>query len=185
VVATKRSSAPPRALADDRTQAGDRAQADSTDDLIRANFAYLSRLAYRLLGRDEDVDDVLQDVFLAFLRWHGKLRDPKAARGWLATVTVRMSHRRLRSRRLRALVSLEAQPEPHAPGATPEDHAALSRIHRALQAVPVPAQVAWVLRYLEEERLEDVARLCRCSLATAKRRISVAHRAVQAGLDAD
>jgi RNA polymerase sigma-70 factor (ECF subfamily) len=179
VVATKRSSAPPRAPADDR------ARPDSTDDLIRANFAYLSRLAYRLLGREEDVDDVLQDVFLTFFRWHRKLRDRDAARGWLATVTVRMCHRRLRSRRYRALVSLEAQAQPYAPGATPEDHAALSRIHRALEMVPVPAQVAWVLRYLEQERLEDVARLCHCSLATAKRRIAVAHRAVKQVLDAD
>jgi DNA-directed RNA polymerase specialized sigma24 family protein len=70
-------------------------------------------------------------------------------------------------------VSLDDEGEPvflRAPGASPDDHAALRRVHRALDAVPPKARVAWALRYLEQERLEDVARLCRCSIATAKRR---------------
>jgi RNA polymerase sigma-70 factor (ECF subfamily) len=130
----------------------------------------------------------LQDVFFAFFRSHRKLRDRNAARGWLAKVTVRISHRRLRFRRYRTPLSLDgdtAPPPMHATGATPEDHAALARVHRALDTVPPQARVAWVLRYLEQERLEDVAKLCGCSLATVKRRISAAHDAVRRALDVD
>jgi RNA polymerase sigma-70 factor, ECF subfamily len=34
--------------------------------------------------------------------------------------------------------------------------------------------VAWSLRHIEGERLDEVAALCECSLATAKRRIAAA-----------
>jgi RNA polymerase sigma-70 factor (ECF subfamily) len=52
----------------------------------------------------------------------------------------------------------------------------------ALGTVPADARIAWALRYLEQEPLEDVARICGCSLATAKRRIAVAHQAVTRSL---
>jgi DNA-directed RNA polymerase specialized sigma24 family protein len=85
-------------------------------------------------------------------------------------------------RRIRALLRLEGdhtQSEPAAHDASPEDHTALTRIHQALDSVPAKVRIAWILRYLEQETNEDVARLCRCSLATAKRRIAQANLAVQ------
>jgi RNA polymerase sigma-70 factor (ECF subfamily) len=144
-------------------------------------------LAYRLLGRDSEVDDVVQDVFLALLRFHGSVREPNALRGWLATTTVRLSLRRLRARRLRVLSWLgldEAEPASvPAPGASGEEHAALVRVHAALAGVSASARVAWLLRYVEQERMEDVARLVGCSLTTAKRRVEAAQVAVKRALD--
>jgi RNA polymerase sigma-70 factor (ECF subfamily) len=162
----------------------DAATTDNVDAFIRAYSPYVARLAYRLLGRDEEVDDIVQDVFVAFLRFRQDIREPAAVRSWLATTTVRTVHKRLRTRmrRFRALLRLDgdnAPAEPPAQGASPEDHTALARIHRALDAVPDKARIAWILRYLEQETNEDVARHCHCSLATAKRRIAQANAAVQ------
>jgi RNA polymerase sigma-70 factor (ECF subfamily) len=157
---------------------------DNVDAFIRNYSPYIARLAYRLLGRDEEVDDVVQDVFVAFLRFRKDIREPAAVRPGRATTRVRTVHTRLRTRmrRVRALLKLEndqTQTEATAQGASPEDHTALARIHRALDAVPTKVRIAWILRYLEQETNEDVARLCRCSLATAKRRIAAANQAVQ------
>jgi RNA polymerase sigma-70 factor (ECF subfamily) len=157
---------------------------DNVDAFIKAYSPYVARLAYRLLGRDEEVDDVVQDVFVAFLRFRHHIREPAAVRSWLATTTVRTVHKRLRTRmrRVRALLRLEgdhSQSEALSQGASPEDHTALTRIHHALDSVPTKVRIAWVLRYLEQETNEDVARLCRCSLATAKRRIAQANQVVQ------
>lgn len=172
--------APPRSDA----PGAESATTDNVDSFIRAYSPYVARLAYRLLGRDEEVDDIVQDVFVAFLRFRHDIREPAAVRSWLATTTVRTVHKRLRTRmrRLRALLRLEgdhSQSEATAQGASPEDHTALARIHRALDDVPAKVRIAWILRYLEQETNEDVARLCRCSLATAKRRIAQANQAVQ------
>ena len=55
----------------------------------------------------------------------------------------------------------------------------------ALEGVSVNARIAWVFRYLEEESVDDVARLCGCSRSTAKRRIADAHQVVRRALSDD
>ena len=56
---------------------------------FRRYSRYVAAVALRLLGRDDEVDDVVQEVFLAALRGLERLREPEAVKGWLATVTVR------------------------------------------------------------------------------------------------
>jgi len=152
------------------------------DSLFREHSAYVARLAYRLLGREDEVDDVVQDVFIKLFANLAVIREAAAVRGWLATTTIRMVGRRLRLRRIGFLLGIGARVDPadlQARGASAEDHAALMGIHRALAGVPVGPKLAWILRHVEEERIEDVARLCGCSLATAKRRIAAAHVVVR------
>jgi len=120
-------------------------------------------------------------VFLAAVRGLGQLRDPALVRGWLAQVTVRTVAKRLRRRRLRAWLGLDAGGEPAAPGASPEERALLGRVYRALDRVPVGERLAWCLRHVEGMKLDEVARAAGCSLATVKRRIAAA----QARLDAE
>jgi RNA polymerase sigma-70 factor, ECF subfamily len=160
--------------------------AENLDELVRAHSPYVAGLAYRLLGRDADVDDVVQDVFVSLFRFGASVRDPGAVRGWLATTTVRLAQRRLRARSssLRRWLGLEER-EPAAvtaAGAGAEEHLELARIHRALASVPPQARVAWILRYVEQEQTNDVARLIGCSLTTTKRRIEAAQIAVKRAL---
>lgn len=68
--------------------------------VYRAYSSYVAAVAFRLLGRDDEIDDVVQDVFLVAARGLDRLREPAAVKGWLATVAVRISMRRLRRRRL-------------------------------------------------------------------------------------
>lgn len=139
--------------------------------------SYVAAVAHRLLGRDEGVDDTVQEVFLAAIRGLGTVRDPGAIKAWLARITVRVARRRLRLRRARRLLGLEEVPTSSLIGdtdASPEHRALLSAVYRVLDDMPAELRIAWVLRHVEGERLEDVAFLARCSLATAKRRIHAA-----------
>ena len=61
-----------------------------------------------------------------------------------------------------------------ATGVTAEQRALLARIYRTLDEIDDRSRIAWILRHVEGERLEDVADACGCSLATAKRRIAAA-----------
>jgi len=154
-------------------------------ELFGAHSAQVARLAYRLLGREDEVDDIVQDVFISLYRHLDRIRQADAVRAWLQTTTVRMVRRRLRVRRIGFLLRLRDRvdaPELESPGVTGEDRAALWRVHRALNEVDVNARIAWVFRYLEQESVEDVARLCGCSTSTAKRRIAEAHRVVRKAL---
>ncbi len=153
------------------------------DSAYRRYARYVAAVALRLIGRDDEVDDVVQEVFLTALRKLGGLRDPEAIRGWLATVTVRVAGRRLRRRRMWAFFGVSpsegAYEEVAATGATPEDRALLARVYAVLDGLPVGERIAWTLRHVEGERLEQVAALCGCSLATAKRRIAAAHATME------
>jgi RNA polymerase sigma-70 factor (ECF subfamily) len=151
-------------------------------DLAYRRYArYVAAVALRLLGRDDEIDDVVQEVFLAALRGLGQLRDAQAVKGWLATVAVRIAGRRLRRRRLRAMVGLDGARDYErlaAPGAPADDRALIAHVYRLLDELPVKERLAWTLRHVEGEPLEAVARLCNCSLATAKRRVAAAQAAI-------
>ena len=84
----------------------DAAARQRLDDLFKEHAPYVARLAYRMMGRDVDIDDVVQDVFVLLLRHIGRIRQPDAVRAWLATTTVRLTRRRLRVKSLRLLLGL-------------------------------------------------------------------------------
>jgi len=146
-------------------------------ETYRRYAPYVAAVAYRLLGRDEDVDDVVQEVFVRAIRGFDQLEDRGAIKGWLAAITVRVVARKLRRRRARRLFRIEADYDYErvaGPGADPEQAALLSSLYRALDDLAVPERTAWLLRHVEGQTLPEVAENCTCSLATAKRRIDAA-----------
>jgi RNA polymerase sigma-70 factor (ECF subfamily) len=143
---------------------------------------YVAEIAFRMLGRDDQIDDVVQDVFMVALKNLAHLREPAALKGWLATITVRFAGRRLRLRRLRLLFGLDRAPryeEVVAPAARPEARILLGQIYALLDELPVQKRLAWILRHIQGESLDEVARLCDCSLSAAKRRIEAADQALR------
>jgi RNA polymerase sigma-70 factor, ECF subfamily len=157
----------------------------SLDGAFRRYAGYVAAVATRLLGRDDEVNDVVQDVFVAALTGLESLREPAAVKSWLATLTVRIASRKLRLRRLKSWVGLDRCVGYHglvSEGASPEQRALLAHVYSLLDQMPVGPRVAWTLRHVEGHELEAIAQLCNCSLATAKRRIAAAHEALNAAV---
>jgi RNA polymerase sigma-70 factor (ECF subfamily) len=139
---------------------------------------YVATVASRILGRAAEVDDAVQEVFASAVRGLKRREDPREIRAWLAKVTVRRCFRQLRFRRVWALVDLTPDPSYEKladPGAGPEEKQLVIEVYRALDRLPARERVAWTLRHVEGEGLEEIAAMCGCSLATAKRRIASAH----------
>ena len=61
-----------------------------------------------------------------------------------------------------------------APALRPDDRAELALVDRMLRRVPADLRIAWMLRRVEGLPLAQVASVCACSLATAKRRVAAA-----------
>jgi RNA polymerase sigma-70 factor (ECF subfamily) len=149
------------------------------DALFRRYAPYVAAVAHRLLGREDDVDDTVQEVFLIAVRGIGAVRDPGAVKAWLARIAVRVARRKLQKRRLRSFFGLDdpaVYDSVTDSSASPEHRALLSRVYLILDGIPANQRIAWALRYVEGEPLEGVATLSGCSLATAKRRIAAASR---------
>jgi RNA polymerase sigma-70 factor (ECF subfamily) len=159
------------------------------DALYRRYSPYVAAVAIRILGRDHELDDLIQDAFLNALRGLRDLREPAAIKGWLARITVRLAIRRLRQRRLRQALHLEPDFFDYeslaAPAATPEQRALIVRLYRVLDALPAADRAVWVLRHVQGEQLQHIPELCGCSLSTAQRRLRRAEVAVERGLSND
>jgi len=147
-------------------------------DVVYARYApYVAAIGVRLLGRPDLVDDLVQDVFLDAYRGLDKLKNPAAVKSWLATIAVRKARWELRRRSVRRFLGADDTPEYEnlvANTASPEQRALLEQVFVILESVATEDRLAWTLRYLQGEKLADVATLCECSLATAKRRIAKA-----------
>ncbi|MCC6215928.1 MAG: sigma-70 family RNA polymerase sigma factor [Polyangiaceae bacterium] len=161
-----------------RARAGERAAFEA---LYRRHAAVAIHLAIRIQGRATDVEDVVHDAFLKAHRSLDELRDGEAFRSWLGSIVVRIVRTRLRRRRLLVSLGLSTT-EPvdldalASRDASPEARASIAQVYALLQTMPSDDRIAWTLRFVERHRLEEVAELAGCSLATAKRRIARAQR---------
>jgi RNA polymerase sigma-70 factor, ECF subfamily len=159
-----------------RVRERDAGATNAFETLYRRHAATALNLAVRIQGSTSDVEDIVHDAFVRAHQRIGELRDPAAFRSWLGSIVVRLVRTRLRRRRLVAVLGL-ATPEPvdldaiASPSADPEVRALLAQVYALLQTLPADERIAWTLRHVERHRLESVAGLVGCSLATAKRRI--------------
>ncbi len=150
--------------------------------VFRRYAPYVARVALRLLGREGEVEDLVQDVFLEAHRGLASVREAGALRGWLAKICVRRATRRLRLRKLRTLLSLDAMTDAELPldkSASPEQATEVAALYRNLNHMAAAERVAWVLKHVEGESLDAIAALCGCSKSTVQRRL----RAAQAHFD--
>lgn len=167
----------------ERIRRGDR---DAEETLYRLHAPAILGLTTRLLGRRSDAEDATQDTFVLAFENIGQLRDSAAVRAWLMQIAVSQARRRLRKRRLLRALGLHigvddaALESIVASGASPEITTELATLDRILTSLPAEQRIAWMLRYVEGEQMEAVARACNCSLATAKRRVAAADAQVRA-----
>jgi RNA polymerase sigma-70 factor (ECF subfamily) len=162
-----------------RARTGDRRAGEA---LYLRHVRYVGGMVVRLMRGADGAEDVVQDTFVIALNGLEGLRDDARFRAWIAQIAVSQIHRRYRRQRLRRMLGLEAAADGSAsflqtmaaPDAPPDVRAELGLLDRALARLGAPERLAWMLRFVEGEALEDVARLSDCSLATAKRRIAAA-----------
>lgn len=153
----------------------------AVEDAFRRYAPLVASLGLRITALRDDIDDFVQEVFLRATKGIGGLRHQGATKAWLVSITINVARQRLRVRKIRKLVGLDVPIEYEElvdPAISPEDRVMLTRMYRALDGMPVNQRLAWSLRHIEGERLETVALLCHCSLATAKRRIVAAQKII-------
>jgi len=132
-----------------------------------------------ILGPDDDVPDLLQEVFIRAMDRIGNVREADRLGAWLTTIAVFVgrAHIRLRSRRKWLRLFSPERTAPRQLHQPPSDvRRALRDVYAVLDDMPVVPRMAFVLRYIHGATLVEVAEACDASLATIKRRLSRAER---------
>ncbi len=166
---------PPSAVVGSREEPG-------FDLLFRRYAPYVGSIALGILGRQEEAEEVVQEVFVLAHAHLGQLRDPAAVAGWLGKIAVRRARRHL-GRAWWRRVMRTAEPLEYErlldPTSSPEDRAHVASVYRLLARLPADERVVWVLRHVQEQRLEEIAELVGCSLSTVQRRLRRAQAAME------
>jgi RNA polymerase sigma-70 factor (ECF subfamily) len=171
---------PPRRLAPEADPGGDLGPARIGDvgELFNSYRAYVAKIGRRILGPSNEVEDLIQDVFLATVRDIHKLEDPARLAAWLGTITTRMAQRRRFRNSVRPASNAE-DPEPlienaSDEGPSPESTADLAGSVQRVLSLPEELKTPWLLKHVQGHSLEHVAQQCECSLSTVQRRIQAA-----------
>jgi RNA polymerase sigma-70 factor (ECF subfamily) len=153
-------------------------------DLYHRHVRATASRVTRLLANQADAEDAVQDAFYEAFRDIARLRDPARFDAWLMRIAVHQAHRRLRRRRLLQKLGLGSVVDDAtlerlaAPNCEPEVRIELTKLDGVLRELGSEFRLAWMLRVVEGCELTEVAALCNCSLATAKRRIVGAHERI-------
>jgi len=140
-------------------------------------YPLVRRIAFRASGPGRDVDDIVQEVFLRLFRRLPGLRDPAALRAFVLAITVRVIKGDQRVRWLKRWLGLfqdgdtpeDLEAEGDGGAADHEAREALARFYAILGRLSPKHRTAFVLRYVENLELADVAIALGVSLATIKR----------------
>lgn len=155
-------SAPSLVDADDRTLAGRAADGDvrAFEVLVRRYGPLMRAYATRVLGSNDETDDVVQEAFIIAWQQLSTLSDLSVVKSWLMRIVSRKSIDRIRARKLHVDIDDHEQEAPNA--ATPPNVAeARSReqaLGRALAAMPEQQRQCWILKEIAEYSYDDIAR---------------------------
>jgi len=133
----------------------------SFEQLVAEHRTRVTRLCYRLLGWREDVEDVVQEVFLAALKGLPRFRGESEVSTWLTRITVNACRSHLRKRRpwLRLFAKRHEDFEPpldRSPEGELVERERFARVRAAIRGLPVKYREVVVLRYLEELPVSDI-----------------------------
>jgi len=132
----------------------------------------------RLLGPRSENADLRQETYARAIAHLRTLKEPRGFANWLKRIATHVAVDHLRKRKQQSwLTVVDPHALPEVPVETLDELKAhrVRRIYALLDSLPTDERAAFSLRWLSEYELTEVAEICGCSLATAKRRISRGH----------
>jgi RNA polymerase sigma-70 factor, ECF subfamily len=142
----------------------------------------VNRWVWRLLGADQEHNDIVQQVFVRVLRAGPHLREADKLAGWVHAITVNTVHSELRRRQVRRFFGREnAARQLHGDFVREvEMRDLLVRAKSVIEKLPPGEHIVFMLHYVERNSVTEIAELCGYSLSTAKRRLARATRRFEA-----
>jgi RNA polymerase sigma-70 factor (ECF subfamily) len=157
------------------------------DRIVERYSADIAALANRLLAWPGDVDDVVQDIFLAALLGLKKFRGECSLKTWLFTITINECRNYRYRQVLRLKIFSKAAEKKSVSPADPVDKRAMDkdtfdRMRRAIKALPAKYREPLMLRYLQELSTKEIAEILGISQNTLQVRLTRARKRLKKDL---
>lgn len=151
-------------------------------ELFRREYPRVYRLVYRLVGSTRDLDDILQETFIAVFRGLPRFRGDARLATWIDRIAVRAVFDHFAARR-RQPVPVEVVADRVDASGDPGDRAqareGLRRLYAVLATLSIDARIAFALYAIDGRSVAEVASITRTAQVTAKLRIWRARRELQ------
>ncbi|MGE0460133.1 MAG: RNA polymerase sigma factor [Vicinamibacterales bacterium] len=155
---------------------------DAFDALIARWHRPLWLYVRRMTGRDDEAQDLLQEVWLRVVRGIAKLRDGSRFRGWLFGIARRALMDRLRHE-YAALPTNDVDVGDVAAEAEPSDcETDLASLEAALEMLPTVERDVLTLFYLRDLTLAELAQALGVPVGTVKSRLFRARKMLRASM---
>ena len=175
-----------------RVKAGDH---DAFRHLVERHSRSVFRLAYRLTGREEDADDVVQETFLKAFRQIAQFESRSSFGTWLYRITVNCAHD-LTRRRPRAGSRTSIDDPEHGPALQLADESAAAdpmrelarrqidaRVRAAMGELSAQERSAFVMRHYEGLSIEEIGRVLDLKTSAAKHSVFRAVKKLRRSLE--
>jgi RNA polymerase sigma-70 factor, ECF subfamily len=126
----------------------------------------------RSLGPDQEIEDLLQEVFMGFVKSAAKLEDPDNLRSYLVSIAFRRAAMEIRRRKVRRWVTLTSSgevPDAVARQREPDEARALRALYQVLDTLSARDRLVFVARYIEGMQIDETAKSLKLSKATVWR----------------
>jgi RNA polymerase sigma-70 factor (ECF subfamily) len=143
--------------------------------------ALVRRIVRRSFGSQQDVEDIVQDVFVTLFTKPALIREPASLRAFILSVTLHNIRYELRRRWVRRWVGIAPTselPDIRVVESNPESREALARFYGILDRIRTRDRLAFVLRFVEGMEVAEVAAALETSEPTARRCFTRAYRRV-------
>lgn len=162
-------------------ESASRGDIDAFEKIYRVSSGYVFAVAYRVMGRREDAEEVTQDVFVKVYRKLGSFQFKSAFSTWIYRITMNTAinlYRKRSKERLRKVsfddaIGGDKYPEDNrGPAMEAEKKERRELVRSMLMALPEPQRACVVLKDLEGLKYEEIAKVLDINLNTVRSRLS-------------
>jgi RNA polymerase sigma-70 factor (ECF subfamily) len=150
------------------------ARLDAQAEVYRRYHGRVSLLLERLLGSDDDVAELMERTFLTAFQAARRFRGSRDTLGpWLDRLTVDTARERLRRGRWQRWFGFGGEAAAPLPSlATPTPSEIVRRFYGAVDTLPLPERLPFLLYWVDGMTLAQLADACSITTSTARRRLS-------------
>lgn len=160
----------------DAARRGDRAALEA---IAREQLPRVERTLIKLLGPRDDLDDLVQNVFVELCRALPRFRGDSQLSSFVGGITVRVARRAMRPSawfRRRVHVELEAVAPDVGIERRTDAQEGLRRVRAALEGVAPKKRIAFLLWALDGKTPDEIAELTNASVSATRSRIFYARK---------